>query len=111
MIKIPLTNAEKDISIRAAQDGFASSVKRFENALELLAEKVEDSAQQFKIVKEIVNTPKDIAVAVKARAEWVAQAVKRNPAGYLIAAVTIIGAYWWLRSQKIHWAFPDDLEV
>ena len=111
MTKIPLTSNESDISIRAAQDGVASSVKRFEEALEQLAGKVEDSAQQFQYVKDIAKAPKDLAVAVKNRAVWVADTVKKNPASYLIAAASIFGAYWWLSSQKFHWEYPDDLEL
>ena len=70
--------------------------------LEKLAEKVEDSAQQFQHIKDIASTPKDIAIAVKSQAFWVAETVKKNPASYLIAAASIFGAYWWLRSQKFH---------
>ena len=106
MIKTPLINPEKNISIQTAQDTVVSSVKRFEEALEMLAGKVEDSAEQFKIVKEIATAPKHIAEAVKTRAVWVTQTVKKNPASYAIAVASIVGAYWWLSSQKSHWELP-----
>lgn len=104
--KVQSTSLES--GIMNAKENVNSSVKRFEQALEQLANKVEDSAHTIEQVKSLARKPKDIALAVKDRAVWAAKTVAENPLPYLVAVASIAGAYWLLRTRKSHWEFPKD---
>lgn len=92
-----------DSSAQLAQEGVEYSVKRFENALEKLMAKVEDSAQIIQHVENIANKPKDLLLNLKHKTEAAVDMIRRNPAPYFIAVAGIasaVGIFLWVRSQK-----------
>lgn len=112
MTKMPSINP--DITVRVAQEGVHSSVQRFGDALEKLANKVGDSADTIHHVKELAQKPHDIYVNLKEKAEDALATVRKNPAPYAVAVAGIavaLGVFLWVRSEDPHWEFPHDIGI
>ncbi len=112
MTKMPTTNT--DIAIRVAQEGVHSSVQRFGSAIEQLANKVGDSADTIKHVKELAQKPHDVYVNLKEKVEEAVAVVRKNPTPYAVAVASIavaFGIFLWVRSEDPHWKFPRHIGI
>jgi len=96
-----LDNDERNV--HHAESAVNSSIGRFENAMEHLADRVEDTSRKLQHVMDLVERQQDELVHLKDRAAqaiepikpYIAQ-VQRNPRPYILGALSFVGALFAL---------------